>query len=36
MSAEAARIDDEGAGAQVQAAAIILKLRGIGISDRAV
>ena len=36
MSAEAARIADEDAETQVQAASIVLKLRGLGISDRAV
>ncbi len=36
MSAEAARSDDEDPGTQVQAASIVLKLRGLGISDRAV
>jgi protein-L-isoaspartate(D-aspartate) O-methyltransferase len=36
MSAEAARIPDEDAETQIQAASIVLKLRGLGITDRAV
>lgn len=36
MSAEAARTYDEDPETQVQAASIVLKLRGLGISDRAV
>jgi protein-L-isoaspartate(D-aspartate) O-methyltransferase len=36
MSATTARIPDDDAQTQVQAAAIVLKLRGLGISDRAV
>ena len=36
MSADAARTLDEEAETQVQAASIVLKLRGLGISDRAV
>jgi protein-L-isoaspartate(D-aspartate) O-methyltransferase len=36
MGAITARIGDDDTGAQVKAAAIVLKLRGIGISDRAV
>lgn len=36
MSAEAARSYDEDPETQVQAASIVLKLRGLGISDRAV
>ena len=36
MSADAAIQIDEGSEAQVRAASIVLKLRGLGISDRAV
>ena len=36
MSAEAAKILEDDEEAQVQSAAIVLKLRGLGISDRAV